>query len=289
MMADEVGEIVDRNGKHMLVSYVDGIPFPLFTGIRNRLTKFKEWTPRADDIFLFAYPASGTHWLWEVVGMLLRGKAERIKVEKEHYMLECSDEETLAKLESPRILNSHIYKEQVPETILQNNKIILISRNPKDIAVSWYNHNVADLETDYEGEFPAFYELYRVGNIPNGDWFEYNKVWWEWSKGRPNALWVTYEEAKRDLPSLIEKMAVFLEVPSTPELCQSISELCSFKKMKEEKHSLLPFELRENMSFYRKGQVGDWKNWFTVAQNEDYDKIWEEKMKDCDLPVEFTI
>ena len=117
---------------------------------------------------LFFFFVTGTHWLWEVVGMLLRGKAERIKVEKEHYMLECSDAETLEKLESPRILNSHIYKEQVPETILQNNKIILISRNPKDIAVSWYNHNVADLETDYEGKFPAFYELYRVGN---GEYF----------------------------------------------------------------------------------------------------------------------
>lgn len=288
-MADEVSKIVDRDGKHMLVCLVDGIPFPVFTGIRERLKKIKSWTPRADDIFLFAYPSSGTHWLWEVVGMLLRGKAERIKVEKEHYMLECSDPETLEKLESPRILNSHIYKEQVPTSILQNNKIVLISRNPKDIAVSWYNHNVADLETDYEGKFSAFYELYRVGNVPNGDWFEYNTVWWKWSRDRENVLWVTYEEAKRDLPSLVEKMAVFLEVSSTPELCQSISDSCSFQKMKQDKHNLIPCELRENMSFYRKGHVGDWKNWFTVAQNEDYDRIFKEKMKDCDLPVEFTI
>ena len=35
-----------------------------------------------------------------------------------------------------------------------------------------------------------------------------------------------------------------------------------------------------NASFFFTGEVGDWKNWFTVRQNEMFDEYWNERMKD---------
>ena len=37
------------------------------------------------------------------------------------------------------------------------------------------------------------------------------------------------------------------------------------------------------------GEVGDWKNHFTVAQNERFDQIYNEKMKDIKFSYKYTI
>lgn len=37
------------------------------------------------------------------------------------------------------------------------------------------------------------------------------------------------------------------------------------------------------------GQVGDWKNWFTVAQNEWFDNFIKEKMKTAKLKFIYSL
>jgi hypothetical protein len=39
--------------------------------------------------------------------------------------------------------------------------------------------------------------------------------------------------------------------------------------------------------FMRKGVIGDWKNYFTLAQNQLFDETYEEKMTDTGLTFEF--
>lgn len=40
---------------------------------------------------------------------------------------------------------------------------------------------------------------------------------------------------------------------------------------------------------YFKGGVGDWKNWFTEAMNEDYDKEFKKRMSEYKTVYKYTL
>ncbi|CAJ0949684.1 unnamed protein product, partial [Ranitomeya imitator] len=69
------------------------------------------------------------------------------------------------------------------------------------------------------------------------------------------------------------------------EAIDSVVKYASFKNMKQNNmtnYSLVPsgYMDQEKSPFFRKGIVGDWKNNFTVAQNEYFDKIYKAEMQD---------
>ncbi|KAL6456659.1 hypothetical protein MHYP_G00352030 [Metynnis hypsauchen] len=67
---------------------------------------------------------------------------------------------------------------------------------------------------------------------------------------------------------------------------ERITEAVHFDVMKQdnmtnyEDVSFLDFKISP---FMRKGKVGDWRNHFTVAQNEQFDEHYKQKMKSTTL------
>ena len=172
-------------------------------------------------------------------------------------------------------------------------KCIYVRRNPKDVLVSFFHfYRMYDLYGDFrEGLWQDFFNLVQQDKISNGNVLDFNVGWWEASKRHPRTiLTVTFEEMIENIRNVIRKVAHFLQIEVDEDHVEWVAEKASFNSMKNNPatnyatitgmdHSISPF--------MRKGQVGDWKNYFTVAQNEWMDDQINQKMKDSGITFSY--
>uniref|UniRef100_A0A2C9V6J9 Sulfotransferase n=1 Tax=Manihot esculenta TaxID=3983 RepID=A0A2C9V6J9_MANES len=97
-------------------------------------------------------------------------------------------------------------------------------------------------------------------------------------------LFIKYEDLKNDTFSYVKRVAEFMGYPFSAEeekrgLVQEIVELCSFESLsslevnKSRKHSnAVPIKVEKN-AYFRKGKVGDWRNYLTVEMAVRLDQI----------------
>ena len=105
----------------------------------------------------------GTHWVWELCNMLLQGSAEYHESTKEVQMLELTGSRGSEDLPSPRVFNTHLLFRQLPRSMISRKcKMIYVTRNPKDMAVSRYVHNQKGC-VGYKGTFSDYLSLYLDG------------------------------------------------------------------------------------------------------------------------------
>jgi hypothetical protein len=84
---------------------------------------------------------SGTHWVWEIIVMLLQGRAEYHQYVREHIFLDAVPLSSVDSLPSPRVFNTHIPFRWLPQQHFRSGrKAVNVIRNPKDAAVSLYCH-----------------------------------------------------------------------------------------------------------------------------------------------------
>ncbi|KAL1211012.1 Cytosolic sulfotransferase 10 [Cardamine amara subsp. amara] len=98
-----------------------------------------------------------------------------------------------------------------------------------------------------------------------------------------------YEEIKAEPHDQIKRLANFLRYPFTKEeeengLVDQILELCSLRNLKS-------FEVNKTQQvnkvdckvYFRKGEVGDWKNYLTPEMENKIDMIVQEKLQGSGL------
>lgn len=196
--------------------------------------------------------------------------------------------ELLKKTPSPRIIKTHLPIDLLPKSFWENKcKMIYLARNGKDVAVSYYHFDLMNSINPLPGTWEEYLEKFLAGNVAYGSWFDHVKSWWEKREEHP-LLYLYYEELKQNPKKEIKKIASFLDKTLDEEALDRIVHHTSFEMMKENplvNYTHLPTAMMDHSKspFMRKGIVGDWKNYFTMTQTEQFDAVYKKKMSGTTL------
>ncbi|NXN27389.1 ST3A1 sulfotransferase, partial [Nycticryphes semicollaris] len=259
------------------------------------VASLEDFEIRDSDIFLVTYPKSGTVWTQNILSLILheghRNGTENMETMERipwlEYNLQNMD---YTKLPLPRVFASHLPYYLVPRDLRnKRGRVIYVSRNPKDVMVSYYHFSKYMNTLEDVPDFNLHMERFLAGKVVASSWLDHISGWYSHAEDF-NILFLTYEDMKKDLRSAVLKICNFLDKKLSEEEVDSVVRQATFENMKKDpraNYENLPDDMvaKDKGSFLRKGTVGDWKNIMTVAQNERFDKVLKEKIKA--LPIKF--
>ncbi|XP_047438748.1 cytosolic sulfotransferase 3-like isoform X2 [Mugil cephalus] len=254
---------------------------------------------RPDDILVATYPKAGTTWVSYILDLLYFSKTcqERQKttpIYERVPFLEItvpsldSGTEMVEKLPtSPRLIKTHLPVQFVPKSFWEQNcRIVYVARNAKDNMVSFFHFERMNYIQPEPGDWSEFYQKFMDGKLVFGSWYDHVNNWWKKKQDYSNLHYMFYEDMIEDTGREIDKLCHFLGLSPSAEEKRMITGDVQFDSMKKDgmaNYSTLGIMDFKVSPFMRKGLVGDWKNHFTVAQNEKFDEDYKKKMKDATL------
>ncbi|XP_055491769.1 amine sulfotransferase-like [Leucoraja erinacea] len=257
----------------------------------EHLEKVHQFEIKETDVIAVTYPKSGTIWMQQILSLIYSdGDLSGVQSKQAIYRIPWMEVpiNNFQELPSPRLCVTHLPYRLIPKDLRKGNgKVIYLTRNPKDIAVSLYHFQNYVTFLESPSKFEDFLEEFIDGDVIYSSWFDHIRDWYN-HKDEFDFLFLSYEETKKDLRTTITKICDFLGRKLGEDKLDIVVEESTFKAMSN--NPMANYKDLENKnpngSFLRKGIIGDWKTHFTVAQSEKFDKIFQEKMKG--FPFKFT-
>ncbi|XP_021351041.1 sulfotransferase 1C2-like isoform X2 [Mizuhopecten yessoensis] len=293
----ELVNIVDEYGNRMHYKRYQGRTFhpDVIGNVGDHLAEVAAYKGQPDDVLLCTFPKSGTHWVFNMVQMI---RGNNLEYSGTPVVMEFHPISDIEKLQSPRMYLTHAAYPFIPDAAKRGDiKIIQVMRNPKDSVLSFYEFFKSMRNMAYEGTFDGFLKYFLSDEFVGVgcSLFTYLKEWEEAKRNNKDLqiLNLRYEDLKKNLFENVIKISKFLNLERTSSFLHEVEKNVSFERLKK-KHDTQTGETDRwknnteggRLPVYRKGIVGDWKNTFTVAQNEKFDAVYKEKMEEMRLPLD---
>jgi hypothetical protein len=241
-----------------------------------------------DDVFIVSYPRSGNTWTRFLIGNLIY-QDEPVtfaNIESRVPEIYFNPDHVMRRLPRPRILKSHECFEP------RYKRTIYIVRDPRDVAVSFYHHNLK------AGNIPERYPMEEF--IPRFIAAEFDAKWGSWSdhimswillrQSDPGFLMLRYEDMKKDPAGELARIAGFLErcsfrkIDASTERLHRAVELSSPERMRKlEKEQgadwVLTKKTRHDKPFVRTATSGGWKSTLPTTSVAAIESAWGDVMQ----------
>jgi hypothetical protein len=236
-----------------------------------------------DDVFLVSYPRSGNTWTRFLLGNLLyqHDPVTFSNIEARIPEIYFNRDRVLRNLPRPRMLKSHeCFQPHYP-------RVIYIVRDPRDVAVSFYHHNVKARNIPDDYPMTSFVPRFIAGEFDRkfGSWRENVLSWTLLRRNESTFLMLRYEDMKRDPVTVLADIVAFLDrcsfgkIDSNSAALQRTIELSSPERMralekKEAANWVLTKHTRSDKPFVRSAISGGWKTQLTPESVAAIESAW---------------
>lgn len=190
------------------------------------------------------------------------------------------------RMASPRFIKSHLPLEMLPNNLLASCKVVFVCRSVKDACVSWFHHQRINTGDGFNGTFAQFAQMFRNNEIMFGPFLTQVVTAWK-LRNNPNMLFLSYEEMKQDLASVVAKLGKFLDETLEGDMLEKLLDAVHIDSMRKNRGVNKADEIKirdgQSGSFIRKGVVGDWMNYFDQELSDEFDNWVKEELEDEEL------
>ncbi|CAN1219575.1 Cytosolic sulfotransferase 3 [Linum perenne] len=183
----------------------------------------------------------------------------------------------------------------LPDSIKNDCKLVYITRDPKDTLVShWHFFNKIFEHNQDPLKLERAAKIFCSGQIPFGPYWDHVLEYWEATQRSPEkVMFIKYEDLCHDPKPHVRKLASFLGKPfgdnDDDAEVENVIWRSSFDRLKDldvnktGKSYPVMAPLLTNDLFFRRGEVGDWRNHLTPKVAKLIDDITCDKFQSCGL------